>query len=221
MSSTEIARRAVVYVDGFNLYFGLVEQGWRKFLWLNLSEFGSSILRDGQQLSRVKYFTSRISGPVEKKKRQDAYLTATRPLAAVEIHEGAYRADPIICKKCTIQVTCPDCRAPWVDCHEKMTDVKIATQMFCDAMRADVDDLVLVSGDSDQVPAIKEIRRRFKKRVIVCFPPKRYSADLAHAADDSYFADEANYRKSQFPQVVDLPGGFTVVKPDYWSGQQR
>jgi hypothetical protein len=30
MSSTA-TRRTIVYIDGFNLYFGLVKQGWRKY----------------------------------------------------------------------------------------------------------------------------------------------------------------------------------------------
>jgi len=28
--------RAIVCIDGFNLYFGLCDKGWRRYLWLDL-----------------------------------------------------------------------------------------------------------------------------------------------------------------------------------------
>ena len=28
--------RVILYVDGFNLYFGLRSKGWRKYYWLDL-----------------------------------------------------------------------------------------------------------------------------------------------------------------------------------------
>ncbi len=27
--------RVIVYIDGFNLYFGLKSKGWRRYFWLN------------------------------------------------------------------------------------------------------------------------------------------------------------------------------------------
>jgi hypothetical protein len=52
--------RVCVYVDGFNLYFGLKSKGWRKHYWLNLEALSTSLLKPGQRLETVHYFTSRI-----------------------------------------------------------------------------------------------------------------------------------------------------------------
>jgi uncharacterized LabA/DUF88 family protein len=213
MSST---RRAIVYIDGFNLYFGLREQGWRKYYWLNISQVSTYLARDGQRVTLVKYFTSRIKGPPDKLKRQGDYLTALKTLSNVQRIEGQYRSDPILCPHCRVQIGCKDCGILAYDQHEKMTDVNIATHMFVDAMKDRMDDAILVTGDSDQRPTVDALRKVFNKRVIVCFPPRRYSKNLEDGASESFFAPEEHYRKSQFPQVVDVAGGFTVVKPDRW-----
>ena len=54
--------RTAIYIDGFNLYFGLKSKGWQKYYWLDLWEF-STRLADKRKLVSVKYFTSDISGP--------------------------------------------------------------------------------------------------------------------------------------------------------------
>lgn len=217
MSSETTATRTTVYIDGFNLYFGLVEQGWREYLWLDLAKFATSILRDGQRLEKVKYFTSRISGPPEKQKRQNAYLKAVKTLTGVQVIEGRYQSDKVSCGRCKSQIECPKCRTKWFDSNEKMTDVNIAVQMISDSYKNHTDSLILVTGDADQRPAIERIRTLFGKDVYVCFPPKRKSYDLERVATACYSAPEEWYRKSQFPRVVDVPGGFTVTKPEPWN----
>jgi len=52
--------RVCVYVDGFNLYFGLKSKGWRRHYWLDLATLSSALLKPSQQLKTVHYFTSRI-----------------------------------------------------------------------------------------------------------------------------------------------------------------
>ncbi len=53
--------RVISYIDGFNLYFGLRSKRWRRFYWLNLHGLSSALLKPGQSLAEVRYFTSRIS----------------------------------------------------------------------------------------------------------------------------------------------------------------
>jgi len=52
--------RVVAYVDGFNLYFGLRSKGWKKHYWLDLCALATTLLKPGQTLTGVHYFTSRI-----------------------------------------------------------------------------------------------------------------------------------------------------------------
>jgi len=44
--------RVTVYIDGFNLYFGLRDQYGRKYLWLDLQALAESLLRAGQSRSK-------------------------------------------------------------------------------------------------------------------------------------------------------------------------
>ena len=42
MSSEKLSQpqRVVIYIDGFNLYFGLREKGWKNLYWLNVYKLG-------------------------------------------------------------------------------------------------------------------------------------------------------------------------------------
>jgi len=37
--------RAITYIDGFNLYFGLKSQGWERFLWLDVQALSRNLLK--------------------------------------------------------------------------------------------------------------------------------------------------------------------------------
>ena len=56
-------KRCLVYVDGFNLYFGLRAGKLKRFYWLDIHALCANLLVAGQQLVGARYFTSRISGP--------------------------------------------------------------------------------------------------------------------------------------------------------------
>ena len=69
--------RVIVYIDGFNLYFGIRGSGLGRYLWLDLCEFSSGLLKSGQKLEAVRYFTARVARPESKRRRQNAYLDGT------------------------------------------------------------------------------------------------------------------------------------------------
>ena len=37
--------RVIVYIDGFNLYFGLKSKGWKRYYWLNLQKLAIKLLK--------------------------------------------------------------------------------------------------------------------------------------------------------------------------------
>ena len=53
--------RVIVYIDGFNLYFGLKSKGWRRYFWLNPQKLIENLLKPGQRLVFTKYFTARVN----------------------------------------------------------------------------------------------------------------------------------------------------------------
>ena len=165
--------RVIVYVDGFNLYFGLLGAGFINCKWLNINKLAKNILHINQELVEIKYFTSRVSNNPDKQKRQTTYIEALESVG-IKIFYGHYQSDTTECRQCG---------NIWPTFHEKMTDVNIATQMMIDAFQDRYDMAMLISGDSDLVPPIKTIHYLFKdKRVFVAFPPKRHNSSVALVA---------------------------------------
>ncbi len=168
--------RVVVYIDGFNLYFGMLDAGFENCKWLNLKLLIENLLQHNQELIDIKYFTSRVSNNPEKQKRQTTYLEALENIG-VKIYYGNYQSDKIECRRCS---------NVWATYNEKMTDVNIATQILIDAYQDKFDMAMLISGDSDLVPPIKAVHELFKsKRVFVAFPPKRHNSSVALNAKGS------------------------------------
>jgi uncharacterized LabA/DUF88 family protein len=205
-------KRVMVYVDGFNLYFGLRSKHWRRHYWLDLVALGGSLLKPGQTLERVHFFTSRIRGNgrnADDVQRQTTYLEALSTLPQLQIHYGHYLEKP---KKCNA------CGAEWISYEEKMTDVNIAVQMLSDAFADHFDTALLISADSDLTTPIQQLRRLFpNKRVIAVFPPGRSSFDVRNAADFTFTLGEAKLRQSQLPPQVMRADGFVLHRPAHWN----
>ena len=54
-----VVMRAIVYIDGFNLYYGLLRHSPHK--WLNLEKFVKALLTDKYEVMAIKYFTARVT----------------------------------------------------------------------------------------------------------------------------------------------------------------
>ena len=51
-----IKNRVIVYIDGFNLYFGMVDAGIDNCKWLNIKSLIDSYITHNQELIQIKYF---------------------------------------------------------------------------------------------------------------------------------------------------------------------
>ncbi|WP_407523003.1 NYN domain-containing protein [Lacibacter sp. MH-610] len=197
-----------VYVDGFNLYFGLMEAGFEEFRWLNVKALAQNLLKPGQVLHEVKYFTARVANNPDKQKRQTTYLEALYE-SGVKIYYGQYQMNSIECRRCG---------NIWPDANEKMTDVNIATNLLVDAYKDSYDMAMLISGDSDLVPPIKAVHEIFpNKRVFVAFPPKRHNSTVALVAKGSLTVGRKKLAESQLPDVIQKAAdGFLLKRPSEW-----
>lgn len=70
-------QRVIIYIDGFNFYYGLKTAPWKKYYWLDIVKLMESFLRPNQELIAVKYFSARPTD-VGKRKRQDAFFQANK-----------------------------------------------------------------------------------------------------------------------------------------------
>lgn len=211
-------KKAAFYIDGFNLYFSLKLNGWKKYYWLNIVELCSKFIYPGHFLNKVKYFTAPVRKPQDKVQRQNAYFRALGTLPFVEIIYGKYQYNEMICNHCKGIISVP---------KEKKTDVNIASQMIIDAVKNKFDVQYLVSGDSDLVPPIELIKKHYPDRQIflVC-PPKvlldgdksmnRMSNELIHVCDNHQYIKEESIAACLFPDPVENRFGKPIHCPQDW-----
>lgn len=168
----------------------------------------------------VKYFTTLITGP--RQQNQLALLAAFGTTPKVEIIQGKFKSRRVLC-------THPLCRFKgnrfFERQEEKRTDVNIALHMLDDAYRGKCENLVLVSGDSDLVPAVQHVKNRFPMLRVYVYAPspasqgaeQRHAMELKHAAHDGKDLPFKLIQACQFPDVIDNPRtGQVIQKPADW-----
>ena len=201
-------QNVIAYIDGFNLYYGLKTKGWRRFYWLNVQALAQHFLKPGQTLTQTKYFTTVMAEPPDKHQRQAVFLDALQTLPNFNIYYGHFLVD---------KVTCRHCGHTYDTYHEKMTDVNMAVELMTDAFQDVFDVALLISADSDLVGPVKSIRRLFpNKKVVVVFPPDRYSRALQQAASGQKFINGAELSKSLFSDQVVKANGVVLKRPAEW-----
>jgi uncharacterized LabA/DUF88 family protein len=145
-------------------------------------------------------------------------LTALGTLPKVNVVLGRYMHKPMLCRVhgCSFAG-----KREFMRPEEKQTDVNIALQMLDDAYQGLADRFVLVSGDSDLVPALAMVRARAPQIEIVVYVPNNHpsrgaAVELRTAADKARNLPLVELRHAQFPAVVRGAGGRTVTKPASW-----
>ena len=211
-ADSSLAQRVAVYVDGLNLYYGLKSRNWRRYYWLDVRRLAENLLRPGQSLTVVRYFTARVepqSDDPERHIRQDTYLQALATLPDLTIQYGHHL--PKV-------ATCQRCGATRKTFEEKMTDVNIAVALLRDAMRNAFDTAIVISADSDLTGPINAVLRDYpEKRVVVAFPPNRNSVTLRGQATASFTLGRKLISDSQLPLQVVKPNGYALRKPARWN----
>ena len=199
--------RVMAYVDGSNLYFGMIESGARKCKWLDVYKLMKGFVRSNQELIGVKFFTSRITHNPPKEKRQTTYLEALES-TGVELIYGSYHAKFEDCRECGHQ---------WVVPSEKMTDVNLATHLLMDAHLDAYDVSFVVSGDTDFTPCVEAVNESFAdKSVVMLFPPLRENDSLEEEARSSQLITKEKLIECQLPMEIIGQDGIELHKPFGW-----
>lgn len=206
----EQKQRVIVYVDGFNFYFGLKSnEKWKKYYWLDIVKLFGMFMRPNQELVAVKYFSAKPDD-LGQSLRQNAFFQANRENPKFKLVLGKYLKKEIKCFKCGNVIHTHE---------EKETDVRIATQIVADAYQGNCDVSIVVSADSDMVPAI-ELAVEAKNKVFVYFPPFQYSSNLASMGMSKPLhmkQYESRFRQCILPDTVHLGHtDFDLKIPEKW-----
>lgn len=203
--------RVNVYVDGLNLYYGVARN--TRYRWLNLRRLSEGLVRRGNEIRRIRYFTARVTDH-EASVRQAAYLRALATIPHLTIHEGHFR---------TYQTSMPRTdgggMAAVYRTEEKGSDVNLASHA-CDG---DFETALVISNDTDLVFPLREVRHRLGVTVGVACPvyhrDRVPSQELVDAADFRAHITRRHrklLRESQFPDPVIDAAGREIRKPAAW-----
>lgn len=210
----EVVHRTIVYVDGFNFYYGAVKgTPWK---WLNPEALFEKALRTANSVKAIKYFTARVQpspNDPDVNVRQDAYLHAIRSYCPrVQLFYGHFlrhraRMENVNPPPSTVDV--------WKN-EEKGSDVNLALHLLNDAWLGEYDCAVIVSNDSDLAEALRLVKNRHRKIIGLITPGapvRKTSRQLRQHADFLRPIRAWMLRNSQLPAVIP---GTRIHKPVNW-----
>lgn len=207
--------RTIVYVDGFNLYFGALRG--TAFKWLDIAKAAALHLAAQHQITGIKYYTAKVNPrPTDPDQplRQSLYLRALRTRPDCEIYYGHFLtktvkmplAYPVPGGPATVDV---------VKTEEKGSDVNLATHLLHDAHLNLFDCAVVISGDSDLLEPVRIVMGELHKPIGVLNPQKHPCAVLKRQATFYKHMHPGRLAQSQFPpRLTDAQG--TFHKPASW-----
>lgn len=228
--------RTAFFVDGYNVFYGLL--AGTPYKWLNLPLLLAHIahIENPQSaLASIDYFTSSVKPELAtrgriSKEAQDTYVRALKA-NNVTVHYGRHQlerasAPRFIDKK--VGASRQDKVAIW-KLEEKETDVHIAIRMYRTAARQAnipiaerIQQLVLVSGDTDMTPALRAIREDFPQMKLGVVLPCRTGIKrsppgslIEHSDWMRRVVSSEELQSHQFPARVPTHKS-PAIKPDYW-----
>lgn len=211
----------MAFVDGFNLYHALdrfdrpvdeADEGrYRKYKWLCLTSLIQTFIApETETLVKVKYFTTYPVWDDYKKLRHQTYVSAQKQ-RGVEIIFGDFKRKTLECRAICLREFCTY--------EEKQTDINIAVAMI--ECAEEYDKLILLTADSDQVPALALIKKLHPSKVLASLPPiGRKAKDLKKCCHEQFKMTEQHLIDCQLPNPlpVNHNGKQTsiLVCPESW-----
>lgn len=212
--------RTSFLIDGFNLYhsiksashdLGLKGTGTR---WLDLRSMCSSYLHaigSNAQIENIYYFSAlakhinAIDPNVTARHR--TYIKCLEA-TGLKTQLARFKKKFISCDKCGQKVK---------RYEEKETDVAIAVKLLEIFVQNECDTAILVTGDTDIVPAVKTVRRLFPQSNIgFLLPYNRYNRELEQLVPITFKIKKETYIRHQFADPFITPKGKQINKPTGW-----
>jgi uncharacterized LabA/DUF88 family protein len=207
--------RTIVYVDGFNLYYGRLKGTTDK--WLDLGALCANLLPNND-IQTIKYFTARVrprSDNPDVHLQRQVYLAALKTIPNLSIHEGHFLESAV-----RMRLANPPAGGPntvvVLKTEEKGSDVALASHLIGDGYEGLYDVAIVVSNDSDLVPPIEIVRNRLGRVVGVLNPHRNPSAALQRAASFYRPLRAGVVAASQFPDTITASDGAQLSKPLRW-----
>jgi len=217
--------KTIVYVDGYNLYYGLLRRS--VFKWLDLYRlFQEHALGPDTDVVEVRYYTApvlgRMSDDPESSQRQRTYVQALRkmPPNKVTIIEGRILAQTPVLRLVNPLPECPGLTCVKVhDFTEKKTDVNLASDLITGAWTGAYEQAVICSNDTDlegALRAVKQHRPAVRLGLVAPIPgndSRKIAADLEQYVDWAKMLSPSHLERSQLPDKIP---GTAIRRPAKW-----
>lgn len=228
--------RTACFVDGYNLFYGLL--AGTQYKWLDLPALLAHIIRvehPDNTLSAVSFFTSGVKPSlatrgIASKEAQDTYIRALIA-RGVTVFYGRHQLESGKAPRFIDKAT-PASRTDQVEIwklEEKETDVHIAISMYRLACRQEamppeqrIEQLVLVSADTDMTPALRALHEDFPDLHIGVILPHREGIQRTVPGSLKQYANwmrhlVTNVELAEHQLPLRIPTRKKPIdKPDYW-----
>lgn len=226
--TSKTSKDTAVFIDGFNVYH-FIKKNDRSLLWLDYMQL-SKLLAPDDNIVSVNYFSALAFWDSNKVLRHSQYIRALEA-SGVEVNMGTFAE-----KEKLGNLENPSGRhrvsffsrsfladrKQFFTYEEKQTDVAIGVKMYRAACQENVRKIVLISNDTDFVPALKEIAEDFPQIRLKVYAPvdARFSlpSNVRNIVSQRHHKHLSlnQIRESQLPDPVVLPDGTTISKPSTW-----
>jgi hypothetical protein len=203
------SRRAMLYVDGFNLHHAILETGRRDLLWLDLIGLGRQVRGATERLAGVTWVSA------HRPQRRERML-------ALFAYERALRARGVRCLMGHFVMHADHCHACghlWTSSTEKQSDVNLALAVASDAAADRFDTAYLVTTDGDHAATARFVRESFpEKRIVSVAPPGRgHNKQVVEWCDARAAIDIPMLEQAILPERLRVGRRGWVERPLAWS----
>jgi NYN domain len=214
--------QTIVYMDGFNLYYGACRAAGRR--WLNPLALAQRLLPN-DEIVEIGYFTANIKRDPEDpgaQDRQRLYHRALQTIPNLEIFLGRYISKQV---RGELVDATPDelPKRTVLTYEEKGTDVNLATRLLLDGFNRRYESAAVISNDGDLKMPIQVVREELDLHVTVVNPVLHSKHRSAALSPDPLPPNASFIRLSardviecQFPEQVISPKGARLIKPETW-----
>lgn len=215
--------RVAVYVDGFNLYHAIDNLKKPYLKWVNIRRLASLLIKPKtQEVVFVRYFSAlgkHFSGTpkVHRLTRHRAYLRALEA-KGVDVQLGNFaKRDMHFGDKGGRY------KAKWCRHEEKQTDVGIAVNLIHDAHRNVFDRALVVSLDTDMLPAFRILQSSFPDKVVVCVaPPNRsHHREIQNLGIELASIKVSQIERALFGAKIVSAGACVAVRPSAYKPPRK
>lgn len=206
--------RTIIYIDGFNLYYGCLKN--TPYKWLDLNALFSQILGKHNQIIEIKYFTARVKPTPRNNnspQKQQAYIRALeKHIPHLNVHYGHFLSHNVR----MAHANPPPNTVEVIKTEEKGSDVNLAVQMLNDAWLNKYDCAVVVSNDSDMAESMKMIREHHPKKVLGLVTPGQKTRTSEQLKMHAHFIKKIRNSVLKHCQLPDKIPHSNIKKPSDW-----